>query len=297
MSSKSMKKIIQMMESQGTTLDLSDGADFEANRKAMDDANKMMPLEPGVTCSKEIFEGVPVEMLSPESPNDGIILDIHGGAFIYGSLETCRSYAAALAKESNMRVYTVDYRLAPEHPFPEGVEDCFNVYQKICEKYQNHSIAVVGESAGATLALSVGLMAKDRGIKMPSCVVAFSPCASFADDFPGRKNNISTELIIPAGTIEKMKKLYMAQGDLKNPYASPIYGDFSGYPPVKLVADGGEVLVDDTRELEKKLRLAGVDVDCRIYEETFHTFANLAHLTEESSKELTDTAKFIFQNM
>ena len=297
MSSESMKRIIQMMKQQGPTLDLSDGADFKANRRAMDDANKMMPLDQGITCSKDTFEGVAVEMLYPETPNDGIILDIHGGAFIYGSLDTCRSYAAALARESNMRVYTVDYGLAPEHPFPKGVEDCFKVYQKISEKYQNASIAVVGESAGATLALSVGLMAKDRGIKMPSCVVAFSPCVSFVDDFPSRENNISTELIIPAGTIEKMKNLYITEKDLKNPYASPIYGDFSGYPPVKLVADEGEILVDDTRVLEKKLRLAGVDVDCRIYEETFHTFANLAHLTEESSKELTDTAKFILEHM
>lgn len=115
-----------------------------------------------------------------------------------------------------------------------------------------------------------------------------------AENFPSREDNTETELVIPSDTLESMIQLYIANtGDLNNPYASPLYGDFAGYPPIKLVADSGELLADDTRELEKKARAAGVEVDCRIYDDTFHTFTNLGRLTEESAKELVDTVEFV----
>lgn len=290
-----MKMIKKMMKEQSPSLDMSEGADFAANRRAMDEVNRKMPLEPGVSCTPDVIDGIPVELLCPENPSDdAIILDIHGGGFVYGSLDSCRSYAGMLAKESSMRVYTVDYRLAPEHPFPAGLKDCMKVYVKLCEQYPDKPVAVIGESAGATLALAVGLVAKDKGLRLPCCVVAFSPCATMAESFPSRENNTETELVIPSDTLEKMVRLYIIDAnDLKNPYVSPLYGDFAGYPPIKLVADSGELLADDTRELEIKAREAGVEVDCRIYDDTFHTFANLGRITEESAKELVDTVKFV----
>ena len=115
-----------------------------------------------------------------------------------------------------------------------------------------------------------------------------------AENFPSRENNTETELVIPFDTLKSMIQLYIAnQDDLINPYASPLYGDFTGYPPIKLVADSGELLADDTRKLERKAREAGVEVDCQIYDDTFHAFTNLGRLTEESEKELADTVKFV----
>lgn len=294
MSSQSMQNLIKMMKLNPTKLSFADGTDFAMCRKIHDMQSDQIPIDSSISVEKDILGGVEVERLTPKDiKSKTILLQIHGGGFCFGSTVSGRSYAAKLAFECGLITYTVNYGLAPEKPFPAAPNDCYNVYKALTEKYPDCEIALLGESAGATLCLVVALMAKDKKIKKPCCVCSYAPCVDFANDLPSRTQNAQTDLLLPANTLQEMRRLYAVDADLKNPYLSPIFGDFKDFPPLKLVADNGELLADDTRILAEKAKECGVEVEYEMFDGTFHTFPAMGRMTEEGARVMDETVKFI----
>ncbi|QDR80275.1 alpha/beta hydrolase [Sporomusa termitida] len=280
----------EMMKMHG--MGKSGSIDYITLRETIDKASEKMPAEPGVTFTKGQLGGVPVELSAPEKlTGDNIILYIHGGGFTTGSALGSRGFASQLASEAGLRVYSLSYRLAPENPYPAAQNDCYTVYTRLLGKYPDKKIAVIGDSAGANLALVTTLKAMDDGITLPTSVTVYSPVVDLTGTIDRNKNS-ATDIIISAD-IDSEIKSYLKNNNPYDPYISPLYGNYKGFPPLKIVCDSAEVLTEDSERLAKKAKEAGVNVDLQKFEGTFHAFPITGKGTPESYKVLRDTAKFI----
>ena len=167
--------------------------------------------------------------------------------------------------------------------------------RKLLKKYPDSKIVLAGESGGGTMILVTALMAKDKGIQMPAGICAFSPCTNLADQLSSRTRNKDKDLVVPYENLsDLLKGVYLEEGtDPFNPYVSPYFGDYKGFPPMKVTVDTSEVLFDDSDMLVKKAKEAGVEVEYQILTGTFHSFPTIGRVCPESKKILTETAEFI----
>jgi len=258
---------------------------------------KPAEIEQGVTFTPDNFNGVEVELATPEKLlGKCIILYIHGGAFTYGDTITSRPFASRLAKESGLCVYSLSYRLAPSNPFPAAPNDCFTVYKALLDKYPGIKIALVGDSAGANLSLVTVLMALDAGIALPSSVTLYSVVSDFATGLPSRKKFAEVDILASDDVDKEFRENYFIDNDPHNPYISPLLGNYEGFCPLKVIVDSSESLFDDSDLLVQKALEAGVEVDYQKWDDTFHAFPaypTVASNTPESAQVIKDTAQFI----
>lgn len=293
-----LKMILTAMKKQ-PPFAIGPGTDYAKQRAIVDDPKMQIPAVKSVAVEQVLLAGVPCEILTPNKiTGDGLIYYIHGGGYCYGSAFSSRGYGSVLADACSLPVVTVTYRLAPENKWPAGPEDCFAVYQELLKKYPGKKIALIGESGGGTMILVTALMAKNKRITMPSCIVPFSPCTNLAEDLPSRKKNEGA-LVVPYSNIAAvLKDVYLAEdNDPFNPYVSPYYGDYTGFPPMYFFADKGEVLFDDTDLLVPKIKAAGVEVQYEVMEGTFHSFPTIGRSCPESKAYLEDTKNFLQKHL
>ena len=300
MASESMKNLKQMMGQHGSESmkhALNKNADFISIRQMIEAQNAQMPLEPDVVFSETVLGEVKAERITSASVSkNGVIMFIHGGGFAFGSPSTVRSYTTVLAAETGMAVYSIDYRLAPEHLFPEGANDCFSAYAALVEKYPDAKIAVIGESAGGNLSIVTALIAKDKNIKLPACVIPISAVTDISKDYPSQEINKDSDLILPPEVKQLLRDVYLKDGqNPQHPYVSPMYGNLEGFPPMKIIVDKSEVLYDDSRLFAEKARNAGVVVEYSEYEDAFHSFPATGRFTEEGIQVLAETKAFILK--
>jgi len=186
------------------------------------------------------------------------ILFFHGGAFIAGETATYFRFTAELAKRLNARIFLVDYRLAPEHPFPAGVDDCFSVYKDIRLSQPNTPLVVMGDSAGGSLTLVTLIRAQEDKIQMPCCAIAISPGGELHDDVFSRKANAKTDVMLAPSVFTMLPALYCPKEDLKSPLLSPSRGDYKGFPPLCITVSEHEALRDDAYMIKAAAENASV---------------------------------------
>jgi len=266
--------------------------DVQALRESTQDLSRFLPAGKGVSYTTEDLAGHEAELATPENPHqDAIIVHIHGGGFVSGSAKSSRPFTSYLAKQANRHVYSLDYRLAPEHPYPAAAHDCFMQYRALAEKYPNKKIALIGESAGAMLAIVVTLMARDQGRKIPACVVANAPGADLTLEVE-RPDMNDTDLVLSYQAIKRIGELYCPE-DAHNPSASPRFADYHDFPPLRIVWDAGEHLSYDCRILAEKAQEAGVEVETTVYQDAFHAFQILGKFLPEARKDIQQSVTFI----
>ena len=221
------------------------------------------------------FDGVRVFVITPDDldPNDGrVYLDIHGGAFIVGGGDLCRVIGAMTAAKLHMRVWTVDYRMPPDHPFPAGLDDCVAAYRALLERNRPEEIVVGGTSAGGTLSAALVLRARDEGLPMPAVAILLTPGTDLTQASDSFRTNAGVDTILRPDAGEPLL-LYAGGHDLRDPYVSPVYGDFSlGFPPTLLASGTRDMLLSDTVRLHRALRAAGVDAELHVFEAAPHGF-------------------------
>lgn len=222
---------------------------------------------PGLVCIKEnAMGGVPVEWVThAKNPTDRIVLYLHGGGFVVGSVKTRRMFTSYIANKLGYNVVAPEYRLAPEHPFPAAPQDCFTVYQELLREYAPNRIILLGESAGGNLVLSVLLQIKAAGQPMPAAALCIAPCVQFDQNLPSYTQNQETEAMVD-NLSEEVFDTYLRSREsatVRDPLAAPYYGDFTGCPPICLWASEAEVLRDDSVFFYEKLKKA--DHPCRLY--------------------------------
>jgi acetyl esterase/lipase len=198
-------------------------------------------------------------------------LDIHGGGFVSGGGEMCQVLAKLKAMDYGVEIFAVDYRLAPQHSFPAALEDCVAAYREVLQHYLPSDLVVGGASAGGNLAAALMLRARDEGLAQPAGLVLQTPAVDLTGTGDSRHTNRFLDPTLYGGP-EARSGAYAGQTDPRNPYLSPLFGDFSrGWPPTILTSGTRDLLLSDTVCMHRALRRAGISAELHIAEASGHT--------------------------
>jgi acetyl esterase/lipase len=221
-----------------------------------------------------------------------IVLYLHGGGYLFGSPKTHRQVLIAMAKAFQAPAYGLDYRLAPEHPFPAAVEDAAKAYQWLLGRHAEADIVLAGDSAGAGLAIATAVGVRDAGLKLPKAIVAFSPYSDLAVTGASVEANAkSCAMFTPRG-VREAAAIYLAGADARDPRASPLYADLAGLPPMLLFASRHEILRDDTLRLAERASAAGVKVELIVRDRLPHVWPVFVTLLPEARDAFATVSAF-----
>ena len=222
------------------------------------------------------------------------ILYLHGGGYILLSPMTHRPITTRLAAWSEARLFALDYRLAPEHPFPAAVDDALAAYHALLgQGIKPDRIVVAGDSAGGGLALALLLALRDAGEPLPAGAVLFSPWTDLAATGRSIVENAQSDAFLTGTLIAPVARYYLGDAPATNPLASPFYGDLTGLPPLLFQVSDSEVLLDDSRRVVENAKRAGVDVTLRIWHGLPHVWQYFARILPEGKRALDEAAMFI----
>jgi len=272
-----------------------DGADIGVLRERIERFAGAGPPRKGVAIRPVVAGGVPAERVIPrDAPRDRCLLYLHGGAWCMGSPRTHRGLVADLARGARVRALSVDYRLAPEHPYPAGLDDCVAAYGWLLERRVDPSrIVVAGDSAGGNLALALLLRLRDAGIPLPAGAVLLSAATDLAltgDSHMTRKAvDPYFANVGPNALIEE----YVGVHDVREPYISPLYADLRGLPPLLIHVGDHEVLLDDSVRLGERAVAAGVDARTVVWPGMMHVFQMFAPFLPEARRANREIAEFV----
>ncbi len=249
----------------------------------------------GVGVVPVMVDSVPSEWLMPARAIEGsAILYIHGGAWYMGSANTHRSLVSRIAAASNVRALVINYRLAPEFPFPSGLEDCKRAYEwLIANGFAAERIVVAGDSAGGNLALAMLVALRDAGRPLPAGAVALSPATDLAFTGDSARTRLMVDPIFSKGAPPTITSDYVTSHDPRDPLISPLYADLHGLPPLLLQVGDHEILLDDSLRFGEKASAAGVQVSIVVWPEMFHVFQLFTPFLPEARRAVEQIAAFI----
>jgi acetyl esterase/lipase len=234
--------------------------------------------------------GVRGEWVRPaKGPPGARLFYVHGGGFVACSPRTHRPVTGALARRG-FTIFAPDYRLAPEHPFPAGLEDIIAAWTAFRAA---GPAGLAGESAGGNLALALMLAARDRGLPLPSAACLFSPVTDLTAEGGSRQTNGWRDSMFNARSIPEVAPAYLGQGDPRTPLASPVNGDPTGLPPLLFHVGDREVLLDDSVRMAERARAAGVEARVRVFPVVAHAWQFADRMLPEAKASLDEAAAFL----
>ncbi len=223
-----------------------------------------------------------------------IVVYLHGGAYIMGSIATHRHIAAEIAKAADARVLLPEYRLAPEHPFPAAVEDALDIYRHLLASgYRACEIALAGESAGGGLVFALLLALQAEGLPPPAALVGYSPWADMTMTADSIRRNARREVMIPVSRWADVIGFIHHGTDPADPLASPARGRFEAPPPAFITASRAEALADDATALANALRAGGGDVRLEYAARTPHAWPIMTRILPEADRAVARTGAFL----
>lgn len=257
---------------------------IEQARQTFRAMEMLIPYPPlGTVTSAVDAAGVPADLIATKmSRQDRCVLFLHGGAYRVGAPSTYRHFTWRIATAARARVLAIDYRLAPECPYPAALEDALASYRWLLGSNDPRGLAVMGDSAGGGLALALLMKLRDSGLPLPAAAVALSPWTDLALTGPSLKANAASDPMLNADDLPIFAADYLAGSDPRNPYASPLYGDPRGLPPTLIQAGSDEILRDDAARMAENMRGAGCHVELQIWRRMPHTWQLLAAVLPEA---------------
>ncbi|AEA62059.1 alpha/beta hydrolase [Burkholderia gladioli] len=222
------------------------------------------------------------------------LLYFHGGGYYFCSPATHRPLVFALTAKAGARSFSVDYRLAPEAPFPAAHEDALAAYAALLEAGVDPATIVLGgDSAGGGLALALLVALRDRGAPLPAGAVLFSPWTDLAATGETLRSNDGADPMFAGAALGRAARLYVGDASPTDPYVSPLYADPAGLPPLLIQAGSTEVLLDDSRRFAERARAAGVEVDLQVWPRMPHVWQMAVPFMPEARRALDDAAAFV----
>lgn len=238
----------------------------------------------GISCSWFIPSG---------APEDDIIFYIHGGAFILGSVHSHAAMVSHIASRLNRKILAIDYRLAPEHPFPAGLEDCATLIQTFCAANPGVQFGIIGDSAGGNLTMATQLKLKaSNGLKIQYSIV-ISPWTDLECKNPSYLTNSTLDIVLNRKYLQDAAKTYAGREPLTQALLSPVNGNFKQLAPVLILCGTDEILVDDSVYLHQRLLESGVEAEIKLFEHELHVWPLMDIHTKASVEALTHMANFI----
>lgn len=237
-------------------------------------------------------DGVPCERLVPaDAARDRVLLYLHGGGFVYGLTPPHMTMVAQLVRLMKIPAVVVDYRVAPTHPFPAALDDCVTAYRWLLKQgWRAANIVLAGDSAGGNLAITTMMRLRDSGDALPAAAACLSPAADLSE-----KTSVGpayNDPLLPARAIAMYRRSYVAGNDARNPFISPVFGDWRGLPPLLVHVGEDEILRDDAQRIADLGRVAGLDVRLEVYPRMWHVWQLNLELPE-AAHSLADIAQFL----
>ncbi|HXU99792.1 MAG TPA: alpha/beta hydrolase [Caulobacteraceae bacterium] len=273
------------------------GVSIAQRRTSMDAYSRRVPPPPaGTMIVQKALGCIPAERLArPLSNPDRVVFFLHGGGYVSGGPGLYRQVTWRIAEAARAAVISVDYRLAPEHPFPAALDDAIAAWRALLDEgFDPRRCAILGDSAGGGLALSLVLKLRDEGHPLPAVVAAISPWTDLAITGPSALAG-AADPMLTASELGPLAAHYLAGADPRDPYASPLYGDLHGLPPTLIQVGGDEILRDDATRMAQELEKAGCAVTLEIWPRMPHVWHAFAPILPEARRAITRIGEFVRQ--
>lgn len=256
---------------------------------------KMFKPLGAIRCEPVAANGVPAEWILPVGAQPArAVLFLHGGSFNSGSIVSHRTLAGNVALAADARSLLIDYRLAPEHPFPAAIEDALAAYQWLLSQgVAPRQLVVTGDSAGGTLALALLLQLRDHRQPMPAAVVCLSPAPDLTFSSESWTFNARKDLMLDARKERKSVEIYLKGADPRGPLASPSFADLSGLPPLLIQVGSHELLLSDAERLAERAKMAGVEVTLEVWPGMQHEWQFAATFLPEGRRAIARVGNFV----
>jgi monoterpene epsilon-lactone hydrolase len=257
----------------------------------------------GVTVEETTIAGVHCFVVTPAriSPENRrrLLVHVHGGGYVFGPGEAALPEAIMMAGFGGFKVISVDYRMPPDFPYPAAMDDAMAVWKDLVETNDPRRLAIFGTSTGGAMTLAMVLRARDEKLPLPGAIAPGTPWSDIArvGDTYASNEWVDNVLVTWDGWLGRAAKLYANGVSLKNPYISPIYGDFKGFPPTILTSGTRDLFLSNTVRTHRKLRRAGVTADLNVYEGQSHAQYQFNINAPETREAFTDIARFFDRHL
>jgi acetyl esterase/lipase len=290
MASPELQMVLQML----TGMPLRADATPEEMRAGLAAMAGTFTLEPDVRVEPIAIDGMPAEWLaSPDVAADRVVLYLHGGGYVVGSLDTHRDLAARVGRAGGARVLAIDYRLAPEHPHPCAVDDAVRAYRwLLAQGIAPARLAIAGDSAGGGLTIATLVALRDRGLPAPAGAVCFSPWVDMEAAGESMRT-IVDDPMLDRELILYFARHYLGTTDPRTPLAAPLHADLRGLPPLLVQASRHECLRDDAVRIVERARAAGVDAALELTDEVPHVWQIFAAILPEGREAIERAGAFL----
>jgi epsilon-lactone hydrolase len=273
------------------------GMSLEEARKGLEALTSLTPLAGDIKVEPLTVEGMHAEWVSaPNANEDQVFLYLHGGAYIMGSCKTHRDLASKISRASASTVLVIEYRLAPENPYPAAVEDALAAYRWLLESgVSPEKLVVGGDSAGGGLTMSLLLSLKEAGDPMPAAAVLISPWVDLEGSGESMISRADLDPWLKPLESKAAPALYIGELDRRDPMVSSIYADLKGLPPMLVHVGDHEILLDDSIRLVNKAREDGVEVSFKIWDEMWHVFQQFA--MPEAAEAIAEIGQYVEEKL
>ncbi|MFJ4830815.1 alpha/beta hydrolase [Streptomyces sp. NPDC088747] len=271
------------------------GGDVTEQRAVFHEMISSVPLPGDVSAEPGELGGVPVvTVATPGADPSAAVLYFHGGAYALGSAADSVGLAADVARRVGARAVSVDYRLAPEHPFPAAIDDAVAAYRALLDQGVPASrVAFVGESAGGGLVAAALVALKETGLPQPASAAVFSPWADLTVSGHSATGKAALDPALTPEALRTRARDYLGEHDAATPLASPVLADLTGLPPLLVQVGSHEILLDDAIRLAARAAHHDVAVELQVWPEVPHVFQGFAALLDDAGQALDAAAAFI----
>jgi len=295
MPSKEYEDILELLDSMPDTSGLS----FEERRSNFEDQVAQLPVAENVSFEPLFIGGIPAEWIIPaEAPERNVFLYLHGGGYCIGSINTHRGMVSHIAKAAETKALLIDYRLAPENPFPAAVEDSTEAYKWLLSQgIVAGNIIIAGDSAGGGLSVSTLVSLKEKGIPLPAAAVLISPWVDMAITGNSVISKADIDPMVTKEGLIEMAEAYTGDTDPRTPLASPLYADLEGLPPMLVHVGTAEILLDDAIRMVDQARKSNVEVTLNAAEGMCHVWHFFTAMLPEALEAIEEVARFMRKNL
>ena len=290
--SPELDQVIELVKTR--EVDESQGA-TEGRRRSFEQMVDGFTIDVPARYSRVNAGGVTAEWVAADGASDSrVVLYFHGGGYIIGSPRTHRPMMAHLSRDSAARVLSLDYRLAPEHPFPAPVEDAVASYRWLLQEgFDPSRIALGGDSAGGGLTVAALVQIRYLGLPVPAAGVCVSPWVDMEGLGESMETRAEADPMVGRENLMVSAKTYLGGADPRAPLAAPLYADLRGLPPLLIQVGDAEVLLDDSTRLAGIAREAGVKVQMDVWDDMIHVWPLFAPILPEGKQAIAQAGEFI----
>jgi monoterpene epsilon-lactone hydrolase len=294
MASRELAALIHLL----TSRPILANATVAARRQGFDMLAAKLPVAPDVTCEKVDVAGVPAEwVVAPGAAASRVLLYLHGGGYVMGSLNTHRDLAGRLSRAAAARVLVINYRLAPEHPYPAALADATAAYRWLLRHGATPARTVIaGDSAGGGLTVATLVTLRDAGDPLPAAGVCLSPWVDLEGIGASMLTKAGVDPIVQKPGLLWFANLYLGGADPRTPLAAPLYADLQGLPPLLIHVGTAETLLDDATRLAERAKAAGVNVTLEAWEDMIHVWHLFAAMLPEGQQAIDRIGEYIRQH-